>query len=48
VFAGANTERRERMSDDDRRPPRKTVPWWQIATLVVTVARFAVDLVRKG
>ena len=36
------------MSGDDRRPPRKTVPWWQIATLVVTVARFAVDLVRKG
>ena len=29
------------MSEDDRRPPRKTVPWWQIATLVVTVARFA-------
>lgn len=36
------------MSKDDETRPRKTVPWLQVATLFVTVARFALDLWRKG
>lgn len=37
------------MSDDtEGRPPRKTVPWLGIASLLVTVARLLIDLWRKG
>jgi hypothetical protein len=40
------------MSKDTEGQPRKTVPWLQIATLfvtvTVTVARFVLDLWRKG
>jgi len=36
------------MSKDAEGQPRKTVPWLQIATLFVTVARFVFDLWRKG
>jgi hypothetical protein len=36
------------MSHDDEPRRRRQVPWWGIATFVVTLARFLHDVWRKG
>jgi hypothetical protein len=36
------------MSNDDETDRRRRVPWWGIATFVVTLARFLLDLWRKS
>ncbi|PYY50316.1 hypothetical protein DEI84_06675 [Curtobacterium sp. MCBD17_023] len=47
VSAGDDT-RRYSMSHDTERRPRRQVPWLGIASLLVTLARFLLDLRRTG